>query len=1042
MAKTCKFYKLKQEVSYDCGETWEATGQYDKGRLYEVNSRDCGFMLIYRWALSQGDYDCDGVRKYNMEVLQFTTEQGGEYQNVSPEYKRRTGNVVEWLSEDCGYEESTGGFKFSGTSEISCGHTGRTDESNPSVLYRSEVSGITAPHSIVGDCTETIGEYAFSGTNLQTVDISSYTTEIEDYAFGGCTGLTSMTIPDTVEKVGAGLFSGCINLTGATLPSWIDYIPTYTFDNTAVENYVVPNGIRLIGNGAFVGGNGWWYGSGNTQDLNITFTTGVTDIGEMTFAGRDFNGTLTLPSSLKYIGYEAFRSSIFGGELVIPNGVEHIGSYAFTRDYHEDPEIGSGLTIPGSVKLIAGGGSGCYNVTVREVTFGEGVEAINGLPDGCTNETKSNIPSTVNFLLGDDIGFQPYSGGIISGTGHPDGEYRIPASAQIINQSYLCDAHDVFTIIEATTPPLVYDYGGSQTSELYVNPKSCNPNGFRYANPIVVPDESLDLYKAMWSNVASKIHPRSHLIYEWRPLDISTYWECVGMDKHYQEELYVSVDSGTTWQYTSAIRTGSLYEANSPDCGYIPSEYTSVVTYNDGKCNSVTTCAATTTVPSYSGDTTVRTISIGQCATSIPVAAFAGCTGATDLTILSGITYIETNAFERCSSITSVTIADSVTRIQDYAFQGCSSLTSITIPNSVTRIGGNAFRNCDSLTGVVIPDSVTHIGNSAFTECDSLTSVTLPSSTTGISSSIFAGCTGLTSVGVVGSGASVELPSGVTNIYESAFSGCRGLTSVTLSDGVTYIGTSAFTDCRNITTLSLPDSLRSIGNYAFQRCTSLTGIEVPSGVTTISSYAFEGCSNLTGITINAVTPPTLDNANAFNNTNNCPIYVPCESKQAYKTASYHWTSLSSRIEGIPPCSVPLSFVARYSDSTEYTVDCETSRTVTSATTAPSGYQQSAMTEAIIGDCVTSIGDWSFLGCSSMTACTIGSGTTSIGKYAFYNCSSLVGVTINRTSPPSLGNYAFNGTGNCPIYVPSGSVSSYKSASGWSNYSSRIQAIQT
>ena len=167
MAKTCKFYKLKQEVSFDCGETWEATGQYDKGRLYEVNSRDCGFMLIYRWALSQGDYDCDGVRKYNMEVLQFTTEQGGEYQNVSPEYKRRTGGVVEWLSEDCGYVESTGGFKFSGTSEISCGHTGRTGESNPSVLYRSEVSGITAPHSIVGDCTEVIGEYAFSGTNLQ-----------------------------------------------------------------------------------------------------------------------------------------------------------------------------------------------------------------------------------------------------------------------------------------------------------------------------------------------------------------------------------------------------------------------------------------------------------------------------------------------------------------------------------------------------------------------------------------------------------------------------------------------------------------------------------------------------------------------------------------------------------------------------------------------------------------------------------------------------------------------------------------------------------
>lgn len=1009
MAKTCKFYKLKQEVSFDCGETWEGTGQYDKGRLYEVNSRDCGFMLIYRWALSQGDYDCDGVRKYNMEVLQFTTEQGGEYQNVSPEYKRRTGGVVEWLSEDCGYEESTGGFKFSGTSVVSCGHTGRTNEDNPSVLYWSEVSGITAPHSIVGDCTEVIGRGAFSASTIQTIDISSYTTEINNYAFADCSGITSMVIPDTVEKVGGGLFEGCENLTGATLPSGLDYIPPYTFNATAVENYVVPNGIKLISNGVFMKKN-----VEGGQPIEITLNTGLTDIGDNVFDGRYFNGTLSLPSSLKYIGGTYFS----GATVTLPNGLEHICGGLGVNS-------GGTITIPGSVKLIY-----YENNNNTEVILSEGIEAI------IWTKNNSEIPNSANIVLAG--GFHPYA------DGHDDeGEYIVPANVQMLTQNYLCLFLGKFvTIIEATMPPLVCEPSNKWNggvADIYMNPKSCSE--YR-DNPIVVPDESLDLYKMMWSNVASKIHPRSHLVYEWRPLDINTYWDCVGMDKHYQEEFYYSVDSGATWTYTSAIRTGSLYEANSPDCGYIPTEYTSVVTYNDGKRNSVTTCAASTTVPSYSGDTTVSTITIGQCATSMPVAAFAGCTGATDLTILSGITYIETNAFERCSSITSVTIADSVTRIQDYAFQGCSSLTSITIPNSVTRIEGNAFKNCDSLTGVVIPDSVTYIGNSAFTECDSLASVTLPSSTTSIKNSIFAGCTGLTSVGAVGSGASVELPSGVTNIYESAFSGCRGLTSVTLNDGVTYVGTSAFTDCRNITTLSLPDSLRSIGNYAFQRCTSLTGIEVPSGVTSISSYAFEGCSNLTGITINAVTPPTLDNANAFNNTNNCPIYVPCESKQAYKTASYHWTSLSSRIEGIPPCSVPLSFVARYSDSTEYTVDCETSRTVTSATTAPSGYQQSAMTEAIIGDCVTSIGDWSFLGCSSMTACTIGSGTTSIGKYAFYNCSSLVGVTINRTSPPSLGNYAFNGTGSCPIYVPSGSVSSYKSASGWSNYSSRIQAIQT
>jgi len=42
----------------------------------------------------------------------------------------------------------------------------------------------------------------------------------------------------------------------------------------------------------------------------------------------------------------------------------------------------------------------------------------------------------------------------------------------------------------------------------------------------------------------------------------------------------------------------------------------------------------------------------------------------------------------------------------------------------------------------------------------------------------------------------------------------------------------------------------------------------------------------------------------------------------------------------------------------------------------------------------------------------------------------------------LGASAFNDTNNCPIYVPSESVEAYKSASGWSNYASRIQPIPT
>jgi len=42
----------------------------------------------------------------------------------------------------------------------------------------------------------------------------------------------------------------------------------------------------------------------------------------------------------------------------------------------------------------------------------------------------------------------------------------------------------------------------------------------------------------------------------------------------------------------------------------------------------------------------------------------------------------------------------------------------------------------------------------------------------------------------------------------------------------------------------------------------------------------------------------LANVNAFNSTNDCPIYVPSESVEVYKAAD-NWSSLSSRIQAIP-----------------------------------------------------------------------------------------------------------------------------------------------
>lgn len=91
--------------------------------------------------------------------------------------------------------------------------------------------------------------------------------------------------------------------------------------------------------------------------------------------------------------------------------------------------------------------------------------------------------------------------------------------------------------------------------------------------------------------------------------------------------------------------------------------------------------------------------------------------------------------------------------------------------------------------------------------------------------------------------------------------------------------------------------------------------------------------------------------------------------------------------------------------------------------------------------VTSISSYAFYQCGNLTSVEIPSSVTSIGAYAFNDCRSLTSITVEATTPPTLGYRAFDVTpANLVIYVPSESVETYKSASGWSTYASKIQAI--
>ena len=350
---------------------------------------------------------------------------------------------------------------------------------------------------------------------------------------------------------------------------------------------------------------------------------------------------------------------------------------------------------------------------------------------------------------------------------------------------------------------------------------------------------------------------------------------------------YCNSLTSITCEATTPPTLGNNAFANTNDCPiYVPCE--SLETYESAwsayasriQCPPQPTTALTYTAANKLG------VDLTKFTPAATAETFADGVG--NIEFASNVTAIGTNAFYQKNALTSIDIPSSVTSIGNYAFSNCGGLSSVTIPDSVTSIGERAFQDCTSLTSIDIPSGVTSIVQYAFYQCTSLTSCTIGSGVTFIGDSAFSRCSGLTSI---------DIPDSVTSIGGSAFYNCSGLTSVTIGTSVTSIGQNAFENCSGFTSVVIPNSVTSIGNSAFSKCRSLTSIGIPSSVTSIDSSAFRFCSSLTSITIEATTPQTLGSG-VFDNTNNCPIYVPAESVNAYQTAT-NWSTYASRIQAKP-----------------------------------------------------------------------------------------------------------------------------------------------